>query len=85
MIDFEKEYREKMMELVPYIGKVCNENFSPTHRAKLVSMDIDRNIAVMEVVSSPYISMVQGGPLNEDKVGETYVRPLNYVWNAFLF
>ena len=80
MIDFQKEYREKMMELVPYIGKVCCENFSPTNQAKLVSMDIEHNI-----VSSPYISMVQGGPLNEDKVGETYVRPLNYVWNAFLF
>ena len=81
MIDFRNEYREKMMELVPYIGKVCCENFSPTNQAKLVSMDIEHNIAVMEVVGSPYLGLHK----YNDKVGEQYVRPLNYVWNAFLF
>ena len=81
MIDLRKEYLNKMMELVPYIGKVCSENFSPTLQAKLVSMDIEHNIAVMEVVGSPYLSLHK----YNDKVGEQYVRPLNYVWNAFLY
>jgi hypothetical protein len=39
----------------------------------------------MEVVKSPYVSMVQGGSLNEDKVGTLYVAPIYRIWNAFFF
>lgn len=81
MIDFQKEYREKMLELVPYIGKECSENFSPTLTAKLLSIDIASNIALMEVLPSPYSALQHKNFM----AGETYVAPLDRIWNAFLF
>ncbi len=75
----------KINELLSMVGEQVSENFSPTLRAKLISVDENRAICTMEVVSSPYVSMVQGGSLNEDKVGTTYEAPVYRIWNAFFF
>jgi len=84
MIDFEKEYREKMLELVPYIGKVCCENYSPTLRAKLVSIDMVADTAIMEVIENPCPPYSYRATKNVH-AGQTYVAPLWRIWNAFLF
>ncbi len=75
----------KIAELVKVIGKEVSENFSPTLRAKLVSINEFEGVCTMEVVKSPYVSMVQMGSLNNDKVGMRYERPIAYVWNAYFF
>jgi hypothetical protein len=75
----------KMSELMTMIGEVTSENFSPTLRAKLVSINELSGDCTMEVVESPYVSMVQGGSLNNDKVGMRYTAPVYRIWNAFFF
>lgn len=75
----------KMIDLVKMVGEVTSENFSPTLRAKLVSVNEYEGMCTMEVVPSPYVSMVQGGLLNNDKVGTLYQAPVYRIWNAFFF
>ena len=75
----------KMIELMTMLGEQVSENFSPTLRAKLISVDTQRAVCTMEVIPSPYVSMVQGGLLNNDKVGTTYEAPVYRIWNAFFF
>jgi hypothetical protein len=75
----------KIKDLVKVVGEVTSENFSPTLRAKLVTINEHAGMCTMEVVESPYVSMVQGGSLNNDKVGTLYERPIAYVWNAYFF
>lgn len=75
----------KIAELVKVIGKEVSENFSPTLRAKLVSINEFAGVCTMEVVESPYVSMKTMGTLNEDKIGMRYERPIAYVWNAYFF
>jgi hypothetical protein len=78
---------DKINELKGVIGKEVSENFSPTLRAKLLAIDESRGggVCIMEVVKSPYTSMVQGGSLNEYKVGERYEAPINRIWNAYFY
>jgi hypothetical protein len=78
---------DKIKELKKYIGESVPENFSPTLRAKLLAIDESRGggVCIMEVVKSPYTSMVQGGSLNEYRVGERYERPIYAIHNAFFF
>lgn len=75
----------KIEDLVKVVGEVTTENFSPTHRAKLVSINEFRGVCTMEVVESPYVSMKTMGTLNEDKIGMRYDRPISFVWNAFFY
>ena len=75
----------KIEELVKVVGEVTSENFSPTLRAKLVSINEYAGVCTMEVVESPYVSMVQMSSLNEDKVGMRYEAPISRIWNAFFF
>ena len=75
----------KMSELMTMLGEVTSENFSPTLRAKLVSINEYAGVCSMEVVESPYVSMVQMSSLNEDKVGMRYEAPISRIWNAFFF
>ena len=78
---------DKVKELKMCIGESVSENFSPTHRAKLLAIDESRGggVCIMEVVKSPYTSMVQGGSLNEYRVGERYEAPINRIWNAYYY
>jgi len=75
----------KMSELMTMIGEVTSENFSPTLRAKLVSINELSGDCTMEVVESPYTSMKTMGSLNADKVGMRYTAPVYRIWNAFFF
>jgi hypothetical protein len=75
----------KMSELMTMLGESVSENFSPTLRAKLVSINELSGVCTMEVVESPYTSMKTMGSLNEDKVGMRYEAPVYRIWNAFFF
>jgi hypothetical protein len=77
----------KINDLRLMIGESVSENFSPTLRAKLLTIDESRGggVCIMEVVPSPYVSMVQGGSLNNDKVGMRYEAPIYRIWNAYFF
>jgi len=75
----------KMIELMTMVGEVTSENFSPTLRAKLVSINELSGDCTMEVVESPYTSMKTMGSLNNDKVGMRYTAPVYRIWNAFFF
>ena len=74
----------KIEELKSVIGKEVSENFSPTLRAKLVSINETAGICVMEVVKSPYPEWSWSAQQNHT-AGNKYERPLEYVWNAFFF
>ncbi len=75
----------KLKELASVIGNEVSENFSPTLRAKLVSINEYAGVCTMEVVPSPYVSMTQMSTLNEDKVGMRYEAPVYRIHNAFFF
>ena len=75
----------KMIELITMLGETTSENFSPTLRAKLISVDTQRAVCTMEVVESSYTSMKTMGSLNEDKIGEKYEAPVYRIWNAFFY
>jgi hypothetical protein len=74
-----------MIELMTVIGEEVSENFSPTHRAKLVSINELSGDCTMEVTESPYVSMVGMSTLNVDKVGMRYTAPVYRIWNAFFY
>jgi len=75
----------KIVDLVKVVGQQTSENFSPTLRAKLVSINEYSGMCTMEVVKSPYVSMKTMGSLNEDKVGTIYQAPIERIWNAFFY
>jgi hypothetical protein len=75
----------KLKELASVIGEEVSENFSPTHRAKLVSINEFAGVCTMEVTESPYVSMVGMSTLNADKIGMRYEAPVYRIWNAFFF
>ena len=64
-------------ELKPRIGFPVSENRSPTLRAKLIK--INKKTCTMEVIQSPY----RHG--DESRIGERYLVPTAYVWNAYFF
>lgn len=71
----------KISDLVKVVGEEVSENFSPTLRAKLVTINEYAGTCTMEITPSPY-------ELNEEYnqlIGYRYERPLPYVWNAYFF
>ena len=72
----------KIDELKSVIDKEVPENFSPTHRAKLVSIN-SNGMCTMEVVPSPYEG--SWAWQQNHTSGHRYERPIEYVWNAYFF
>lgn len=64
-------------DLKKVIGQEVSENHSPTLRAKLIK--INKKTCTMEVIQSPY----RCG--DESRIGERYLVPIAYVWNAYFF
>jgi hypothetical protein len=75
---------DKITDLVKVVGKEVSENFSPTLRAKLVSIDETAGTCTMEVVKSPYPEWSFSAQQNHT-AGHLYERPIEYVWNAYFF
>jgi len=75
----------KIEELKSVIGKEVSENFSPTLRAKLLTIDESRGggVCIMEVVESPYEGSWAWG--QNHTAGHRYDAPINRIWNAFFF
>jgi hypothetical protein len=74
----------KITDLVKVVGEETSENFSPTHRAKLVHINEYAGTCTMEVTPSSYPFHSFSAQYNH-RAGERYERPLEYVWNAFFF
>ena len=74
----------KIMELVKMVGETVSENFSPTLRAKLVSINEYAGVCTMEVVESPYPSYSYSAS-NNHRAGERYEAPIFRIHNAFFF
>jgi hypothetical protein len=72
----------KIDELKSVIDKEVPENFSPTLRAKLVSIN-SNGMCTMEVVPSPYEG--SWAWQQNHTSGHRYERPIEYVWNAYFF
>ena len=79
MNPFKINYAE---ELKPRIGFPVSENFSPTLRAKLVSIN-SNGMCTMEVIPSPYEG--SWAWQQNHTSGHRYERPIEYVWNAYFF
>ena len=73
----------KVMELVNVIGKEVSENFSPTLRAKLVSINEFAGVCTMEVVESPYKGSWSAS--QNYTAGHRYEAPVERIHNAFFF
>ena len=84
VVDFERESIEAMSQLNGVIGKECSENYSPTHRAKLVSYDSVNGVCTMEVVPSPYPAHSFSAS-NNHRAGERYEAQAWRIWNSFFF
>ena len=74
----------KIQDLVKVVGEVIPENFSPTLRAKLVSINEHAGVCTMEVVKSPYPEWSWASQQNHT-AGHRYERPIEWIWNAFFF
>jgi hypothetical protein len=72
----------KIEELKSVIGKEVSENFSPTLRAKLLTID-ESGVCIMEVVESPYEGSWAWG--QNHTAGYRYEAPASRIWNAFFF
>ena len=72
----------KIDELKSVINNEVPENFSPTLRAKLVSIN-SNGMCTMEVVPSPF----EGSWAWQQNytAGHRYERPMEAVWNAYNF
>jgi len=73
----------KIQELVKVIGKEVSENFSPTLRAKLVSINEFAGMCTMEVVPSPYEGSWSAS--QNYTAGHRYEAPIYRIHNAFFF
>lgn len=75
----------KIEELKSVIGKEVSENFSPTLRAKLLTIDETRGggVCIMEVVESPYKG--SWSAQQNHTTGHRYERPVYSIHNAFFF
>lgn len=67
----------KIEELKSVIGNEVSQNQSPTLRAKLIR--VNKKTCTFEVVKSPY----RYG--DESKIGQRYLVPISWSWNAFFF
>ena len=65
------------------IGEIVSENFSPTLRAKLITIDETDGVCIMEVVESPYKG--SWSALQNHTAGHRYEAPLYRIHNAFFF
>jgi hypothetical protein len=77
---------DKIKELKKCIGESVSENFSPTHRAKLLAIDESRSggVCIMEVVESPYPAHSFSAS-NNHRAGERYEAPISRIWNAYFY
>ena len=73
----------KISDLVKVVGEEVPENFSPTLRAKLVTINEHAGVCTMEVVPSPYEG--SWAWQQNHTSGYRYERPIEYVWNAYFF
>ena len=75
----------KIEELKSVIGKEVSENFSPTLRAKLISIDLTcgAGVCTMEVVPSPYEGSWAAS--QNHTAGHLYEAPVYRIHNAFFF
>ncbi len=73
----------KISDLVKVVGEEVPENFSPTLRAKLVTINEHAGVCTMEVVPSPYKG--SWAWQQNHTSGFRYERPIEYVWNAYFF
>ncbi len=73
----------KIDELKSVIGTEVPENFSPTLRAKLVTINEHAGVCTMEVVPSPYKG--SWAWQQNHTSGFRYERPIESVWNAYFF
>jgi hypothetical protein len=73
----------KISDLVKVVGEEVPENFSPTLRAKLVTINEHAGVCTMEVVPSPYKG--SWAWQQNHTSGYRYERPIEYVWNAYFF
>jgi len=67
----------KIAELKSVIGQEVSQNQSPTLRGKLLK--VNKCNCIFEVVKSPYRTGV------ENRIGQRYLVPTEYAWNAFFF
>jgi len=74
----------KIADLVKVVGNEVSENFSPTLRAKLVTINEHAGTCTLEVVKSPYPEWSWSAQQNHT-AGHLYERPIEYVWNAYFF
>lgn len=72
-------------ELTEVIGKVTPHNFSPTCRAKLLGLDVESGLALLEVAENTDSWGKITNELNKDKIGMLYTDYIPYVWNAFFY
>ena len=69
----------KADELEHVIGNDCSDNYSPTLRSKLISIDREKGTCILEVMPSVYDQFKE----NNCTVGQRYEQNINIVYNGY--
>lgn len=66
-------------ELESVIGNDCSDNYSPTLRSKLISIDREKGLCTLEIMPSVYDQFNE----NDCTVGQRYEQSISIVYNGY--
>lgn len=80
------EYQKQAIERMAYdlqtvIGKSCSDNYSPTLRSKLVSIDTATGTCVLETLPSDYFEFGD----DTSQIGIQYEQSIQIVHNQYFY
>ena len=80
--EYQKQTIERLAtELQSVIGKSCSDNYSPTLRSRLVSIDTQKGTCILETLPSDYFEF--GDDTSE--IGIQYEQNIQIVHNQYFY
>jgi len=78
--EYQKQTIERLaIELQPVIGKTASDNYSPTLQSKLISINKETGMCILEVTPSEY------DRVPNTKIGHQYEQPIQFVHNGYFY
>lgn len=80
------EYQKQTIERMAYdlrqvIGQSCSDNYSPTLRSKLVSIDTEKGTCLLETLPSDYFEFGD----DTSAIGKQYEQSIQIVHNQYFY
>lgn len=81
--EYQKQTIERMAyDLRPVIGQSASDNYSPTLRSKLVSIDTAKGTCILETLPSDYFEF---GVDDMSQIGKQYEQSIQIVHNQYFY